>query len=723
MEIDRAPMPFDWLTTTPAMVRHCIETDFKLLLDQSYYKSLTGKQEFRQPENGCDHLFYKQQFGLQRVFNHSDPTRRLDYRYLTACVDRMRELIDSDGPKLFVQCTRLNVDSDRDFSATADLIDAVTKNASYLYLLIDGADRRLTVPQLSLVKRKGRHELLHIQPTSKMGGEYFEAEIDNTFFRWVISIHSAASTSYRSRLDASHAALEAAFQNFDQGLPIPAEAQLQSSSPAVIRWANSVVANFRKKSNLYLNVEIGAFASDGLNIENCHSVFLAETSGENVLILSPGNKPLSRVVINRLLTFIYLFDSMLSDGPIPPARFLVELGDHASSDSVSFCSNIEEGCLMPDSDFISSSGYSETRILVEKKSHTWSERIPMLFWRGATTGHRTKQPPGVDEADDFGWLPRLDMCRRLRDSHLAANCDVGITNIVQVDEPHLRHRILASQLCKPTEGREKLLRYRYTIVIDGNSNAWSSLFCALLSGACVLLVDSPGNFRQWYYRKLVPWKHYVPVASNLDDLEDRISWVLTRDTEAETIGREAQKLAHAMSFESEVESAAKRLREWLRTSSSRIFEYRRLDPARSALTSGWVLGHVQDRGDTAAIMGDWVGELGSGKFLEGIQIMLPATIAEDVLTYRVVFEGGKLSAPVSSGEYLGTRGATTPIYGVAITVGRNVRDFDVECEASFIDGTRLGPVASGVTCAATSGAAMEAFRISIHPSRDEVQGR
>ena len=104
---------------------------------------------------------------------------------------------------------------------------------------------------------------------------------------------------------------------------------------------------------------------------------------------------------------------------------------------------------------------------------------------------------------------------------------------------------------------------RAIFVIDGNSNAWSALFCGLLSGSCVLRVESEGGFRQWYYDALKPFVHYVPVRADLSDMDERVAWVLAHDDEARAIGAAGRALAEAMSFEREVGEAAERLREWI----------------------------------------------------------------------------------------------------------------------------------------------------------------
>ena len=56
------------------------------------------------------------------------------------------------------------------------------------------------------------------------------------------------------------------------------------------------------------------------------------------------------------------------------------------------------------------------------------------------------------------------------------------------------------------------------------SNSWSGLFTKLLTGSTVLKVESPMGFRQWYYDRLKPFEHYVPVRPDL--AEHPCLWIL-----------------------------------------------------------------------------------------------------------------------------------------------------------------------------------------------------
>jgi hypothetical protein len=55
---------------------------------------------------------------------------------------------------------------------------------------------------------------------------------------------------------------------------------------------------------------------------------------------------------------------------------------------------------------------------------------------------------------------------------------------------------------------------------------------------CVFTVFWVDNgYHEWWYNRLVPWVHYVPVRQDLSDLCDRISWARSHPTAAEQIAR------------------------------------------------------------------------------------------------------------------------------------------------------------------------------------------
>ena len=129
-----------------------------------------------------------------------------------------------------------------------------------------------------------------------------------------------------------------------------------------------------------------------------------------------------------------------------------------------------------------------------------------------------------------------------------------------------------------------------------------------------------------------------------------------------------------------------------------------------------VLAHIQTRGDVGAKFGEWLGEAGSGAWIEGIAIAAPEGIAPTDFSYQAVLGRGWLSPWVEAGQYCGSRGMALPLLGLRVRLrGEAAERFEIACEASFVDGSTAGPVGNDETCEADSLAALEAVRISLVP--------
>jgi hypothetical protein len=249
--------------------------------------------------------------------------------------------------------------------------------------------------------------------------------------------------------------------------------------------------------------------------------------------------------------------------PQQPVSFIYEIGDNATLESVAACSNHPDACLIVDYDFLGSQAYRGVREALDRDEVPWSRRIPKLFWRGSTTGRRLHHAPGPDEPDDFFWLQRLILCREALRPEIAAECDIGVTSIVQIAEPHLIAHIKAAGFLRPPVSRTGFAQYKYVVDIDGNSNAFSGLFCSLLGGSCVLKVGSVAQYRQWYYSDLVPWLNYVPLRTDLGDLAEILAWVQAHDAQAAEIAAWGRQLASSITLDQGLRSSAARLIEWL----------------------------------------------------------------------------------------------------------------------------------------------------------------
>jgi hypothetical protein len=173
----------------------------------------------------------------------------------------------------------------------------------------------------------------------------------------------------------------------------------------------------------------------------------------------------------------------------------------------------------------------------------WAARTPAVFWRGHDFG-----PDGCDWHD----LPRVRLCSLAEEGAHRHLFDVGLSP--------LRGRFTyketgASSLVKDIVPVRNLNRYKYHIDIDGRSSSWPGLFQKLLSGSPILKVTSAGGYRQWYYDRLNPWQHYVPVATDMSDLVEKAEWLQSHDQEARAIGAAARVLAQSMTIDTELRSS------------------------------------------------------------------------------------------------------------------------------------------------------------------------
>lgn len=95
--------PFDWIFSNYGMIKHCIQDDFNTFLSKSQYNSIS--------KTSCEHIFYKQNYGLGPIpmFRHFNPSsNKRDYSYYKRCVKRFRFVLNSLEPKLFVIMINMN---------------------------------------------------------------------------------------------------------------------------------------------------------------------------------------------------------------------------------------------------------------------------------------------------------------------------------------------------------------------------------------------------------------------------------------------------------------------------------------------------------------------------------------------------------------------------------------------------------------------------------------
>ena len=182
--------------------------------------------------------------------------------------------------------------------------------------------------------------------------------------------------------------------------------------------------------------------------------------------------------------------------------------------------NLDSSPLIPDPYCLGTNGYEEFRKQLRiSPLPPWRDRLPVVFWRGGTTGSKDITLQNLERN------LRYQLC--LHTLFEPAHVDARFNHVVQcLDEENqaaVQEQLHQQGLMSMTVGPWHASMHAWLVDIDGNVNSWGLLW-KLLSGCCVLRVGS--NRQQWFHKRMVPWKHMVPVAPDLSDLRAQIHWCL-----------------------------------------------------------------------------------------------------------------------------------------------------------------------------------------------------
>lgn len=249
---------------------------------------------------------------------------------------------------------------------------------------------------------------------------------------------------------------------------------------------------------------------------------------------------------------IGVFVDLVSDRGTPDGDWNADLRDWAfrPGRTLAFCSNHPDNILVPDRAFYFSNAYHADRTH-GSAAPRFTERDPVVAWRGSPSGHGALVSDRLHPSDP-SLIQRVRMCLMLQEAARTEGLrtDAGIVRSRGMEGSIADRYEAAGILRGPLDERSWCGR-RFAIDIDGNANAFSNLFRRLLYGCCVIKVASPLGFRQWYYDRLVPWVHYVPVKADLSDLLDAVRWIHAHPGDAERIAIAGQGLARGMDFAGE----------------------------------------------------------------------------------------------------------------------------------------------------------------------------
>jgi hypothetical protein len=161
----------------------------------------------------------------------------------------------------------------------------------------------------------------------------------------------------------------------------------------------------------------------------------------------------------------------------------------------------------------------------------WEDKVPQAIFRGSSTGMECTK-------DNI----RIKLCQNPN-----PNLDAGLTywNMrPRINKQTHKLDTFSRELYNSIKLKPKMTyfeqsKYKYIVHVDGHTASFRKGL-TLSTNSVLLVADSP--YKLWLDDMLIPWMHYVPVASDLSDLDSKLEWCLRNDSKCKLIAYNAKML-------------------------------------------------------------------------------------------------------------------------------------------------------------------------------------
>lgn len=196
LALRRRTGPFDWIFSNAAAASHMLDDRFKVFLDNQFHHEVAAADKVDPHSNACDHLYYKEKFGVKFLFNHHKPFEEKDGKFFRDAVQGFISDLDGDKPCLLLHIARISGPAEDYERLWHSLSSYVAKK----HLIVVKFVRIKAEPFLdqaigisSLLE--GNITLIDLPVVSETNGTLFSDNRDNRRFRRVV--YSACQLALR----------------------------------------------------------------------------------------------------------------------------------------------------------------------------------------------------------------------------------------------------------------------------------------------------------------------------------------------------------------------------------------------------------------------------------------------------------------------------------------------------------------------------------------------
>lgn len=183
-------------------------------------------------------------------------------------------------------------------------------------------------------------------------------------------------------------------------------------------------------------------------------------------------------------------------------------------------------------DWFALKGYETSQIIQGNQLYPWESKLNVLFFRGSDSGtwnrsmwRNAPRPKLVALSLQY---PKL--------------IDAKFAGLLKYEESNAIRAIMNKEgFVGNYVSMRNHPRYKYLMDVDGHC-ASTPRFPTLLHSNSVIFKNMTSSLL-WFYPKMKPYVHFIPVAEDLSDLLTQLEWAKSHDKECKQISNNARQLA------------------------------------------------------------------------------------------------------------------------------------------------------------------------------------
>jgi Glycosyl transferase family 90 len=172
----------------------------------------------------------------------------------------------------------------------------------------------------------------------------------------------------------------------------------------------------------------------------------------------------------------------------------------------------------------------EPLVQVRAVDTVWEQKRNAAVWRGALTG-RNRAGKASSELE---WCQKVQRCNFVLKHGRSTLVDARLVIVKKGKQP-ISETLQDVEMYGDSLSMEELLKYKAIVMLEGNDVS-TGLKWALFSESVVMTITP--TCTSWAMEELLePWVHYIPLADDFSDVEEKVQWVIDNDNAAREIAQ------------------------------------------------------------------------------------------------------------------------------------------------------------------------------------------